>query len=55
MRSANFAAVFQEVTSLLNYRVERTVILNDITKDNNKVPGDKINETVKIHRLERIM
>ena len=30
--SANFAAVFPEVSSLLNSRVERTVILNDITQ-----------------------
>ena len=35
--SANFAAVFPEVERLLNSCVERTVILNDITQDNNKV------------------
>ena len=53
--SDNFAAVFTEVTSLLNYCVERTVILNDITQDNNKVLGDKRKKTVKFHRLERRM
>ena len=31
--SSNFAAVFPEVASLLNPRVERTVILNDITQE----------------------
>ena len=35
--SANFADVFLKVASLLNSHVERTVILNDITQDNNKV------------------
>ena len=51
--SANFGAVFMEVASLPNFRVERTVILNDITQDNNKVVGDERNDTVKFHRLER--
>ena len=31
------------------------MILNDINQDNNKVLGDKSNETFKFHRLERIM
>ena len=48
-------AVFLEAAGLLNLRVERTVILNGITKDNNKVLGDKSNKIVKFHRLERIM
>ena len=47
--------MFPEGTSLLNYRVERTVILNDITQDNNKVLEDDSNKTVKFHRLERRM
>ena len=47
--------MFPEVASLLNYRVERTLILNDITHDNNKVLRDKSNKTVKFHRLERSM
>ena len=34
--SDTFEAVFLEVESLLNYSVEWTVILNDITQDNNK-------------------
>ena len=29
-----------------------TVILNDITQDNNKIMGDKSNETAKFHKLE---
>ena len=53
--SANFAAVFPEFSSLLNSRVERTVILSYINQDNNKVLGDKSNKTVKLHRLERSM
>ena len=48
-------AVFPEVASLLNYRVERTVILNDIIQDNNKVLGYDSNKTVKFHILERSM
>ena len=44
-------AVFLEVASLLHYRVEQTVILNNITQDKNKFLGDKSNETVKFHRL----
>ena len=52
---ANFTAVFPEVASLLNYRVEQTVILNDITQDNNKVLRDESNKTVNFHRLERSM
>ena len=52
---SNFAAVFPEVASLLNFHVERTVILNEITQDNNKVLVDKSNETVKFHKMERIM
>ena len=51
--SANFAAMFLEVASLLNTRVELTVILNDITKDNTMILGDKSNETVKFQRMER--
>ena len=47
--------MFPEVEILLNYRVERTVIINDITQDNNKVLGDKSNKTVNFHRLERSM
>ena len=38
-----------------SYRVERTVILNDITQDKNKVLGDENNETVKFHRLVKSM
>ena len=53
--SANFADEFPEVESLLNSRVERTVIVNEINQDKNKVLGDEINETVKLHRLERSM
>ena len=34
--SANFAAVFLEVASILNYSVEQIMILSDITQDNNK-------------------
>ena len=49
--SSNFAEVFPEVASLLNVRVKRTVILNDITQDNNKVLEDKSNKNVKFHRL----
>ena len=44
-----------EVASLLNYFVERTVILNDITQENNKVLGEESNKNVKLHRLERSM
>ena len=33
--STNFEAMFPYVTSLLNSHVEHTVILNDITQDNN--------------------
>ena len=43
--------MFPEVESLLNYRVERTVILNNITGDNNKVLEYESNEKVKFHRL----
>ena len=45
--------MFWEVARLLNYCVEWKVILNDITQDNNKVMGYKINETVKFHGLDR--
>ena len=38
--SANLTAVFPEVTILLNYHVERTVILNYTNKDKNKVLGN---------------
>ena len=41
--------------NILNSRVERTVILNEITQDNNKVLGEDTNKTVKFHRLERII
>ena len=44
-----------EVGSLLNSRVEWTVILNAITKDNNKILVDNINKNVKFNRLERSM
>ena len=53
--STKFAAVFPEVASLLNSHVERMVILNDNTQDNNKVLGDKRNETVKFHRMDSII
>ena len=53
--SANFAAVFLEAESLLNYHVEHKVILNDITQYKNKVLGDESNKTIKFHRLERSM
>ena len=53
--SANFAAMFLEVESLINSFVEWSSILNDITQDKNKVLEDEINETVKFLRLERIM
>ena len=49
--SAKFAPMFPEVASLLNYRVERTVIVNGITQDNSKLLGDKSNKTVKFHSL----
>ena len=47
--------MFTEVASLLNYRAERTVILNDITQDNNKVLGYDRNKTVKLNRVYRSM
>ena len=53
--SSRFAAVFPEVASLLKYRVECTVILNEINQDNNKVLGDESNETDKFHRLDSSM
>ena len=46
-------AVFPEVKILLNYHVEWTVILNDITQDNTKVLGDERNKTLKLNRMER--
>ena len=51
--SYNLADVFPEVASLINSHVEYTVIINDITQDNNKVLVEKINKTVKFHRLQR--
>ena len=45
-------ALFLEVASLQHYCVERTVTLNEITQENNKVLRDKSNEDVKFHRLE---
>ena len=45
-------AVLLEVENLLNHQVEHTVILNDITQDNNKVLGDKSSKNVKFHRME---
>ena len=53
--SANFSAVFLEVASLLNHRLEWTVILNDITQDKKNILGYKRNETVKFRSLERSM
>ena len=49
--SNNFAAVFLYVASLLNSRVELIVILNDITKDTNKVLEDESRKHVKLHRM----
>ena len=49
--SANFDDVFPEVASLLNSRVLRIVILNEIAQDNNKVRGEKSNEIFKFHRM----
>ena len=43
------------MASLLHSRVEKIVILNDITQDNNKVLEEESNETAKFHRLENIM
>ena len=45
--------MFLEVESLLNYRVEWTAILNDISKDNNKVLEDERKKTVKFYKLGR--
>ena len=41
--TANFTYVFTEVASLLSSCVELTVILNDITQENNNVLGYKSN------------
>ena len=46
-------AVFQEVARLLNYCVEQTVILNEITQDNNKVLEDDNNKKFRFQRLEK--
>ena len=43
------------MASLLNSRVEHTVIINDITQENNKLVEDKSNKTAKFHRLYRSM
>ena len=43
------------MASLLNFRVERTVIQNGITQEKNKLLGDESNETVKFHSMERSM
>ena len=48
-------SVFPEVSSLINYCVEHTLILNDITQNKNKVLEDESNKTVKFYRLERSM
>ena len=42
-----------ELASLINSRVERTFILNEITQDNNKVPEDNSKESFEFHRMER--
>ena len=43
------------VLSLPNTLLERTLIINDITQDRNKVQGDESNKHVKFHRLEKSM
>ena len=53
--SANFTAVFLEVANLIKYRIEHTVILDYITQYKNKLLEYNSNESVKFHRLERIM
>ena len=53
--SDNFKAVLLEAEILLNYCVERTVMLNDITQNNNKVLKSERNKTVKLHKPERNM
>ena len=53
--SSNFAAVFLEVENLINYHVEHTVILNDISQDNNNFLQDESNKTVDFYRLYRSM
>ena len=50
-----FADFFTEVANLLNYLVEWTVILNDITQDKNEVLEDNINKTVKLHKMDMSM
>ena len=52
--SAKFVTMSPEVAILINSHVEQTVILNEITQDNNKVPEEESNKTVKFHRLGRI-
>ena len=47
--------MFPEVESFLNSCVECTVIINDITQENNKVLGDEIKKTINFHRMERNM
>ena len=47
--------MFPEAESLLNPHVEWTVILNDITQENNKIHGDKSKITDKFHVMERSM
>ena len=53
--SVNFAALFLEAKILQNPRVECTVVLNDITQENNKALEDDSNKTVKLHIIEKIM
>ena len=44
-----------DVARLLNYRVEQTVIFNEITQDNIKILEDKRNDNFKLHRLDSSM
>ena len=44
-----------EVEIILSYRVEQTVILNDITQENNNFLEDESKQNAKFHKLERIM
>ena len=47
--------MYPEVTRLLYFHVEQTVILNEITQDRNEALEEEIRKNVEFNRLENIV
>ena len=51
----HFARIKPDVSEILVYHLERSIVINDINQENETLPEDKSNYILQFHKLEGYM